>query len=98
MPKQVTGIVKRRVKGYLALFLLFIIGPCFLANCRSLETDEKTGPTNYNQPKYLSNYWIQAENFPVEGLEAVNWLQPYVFLPPLRLGETGQVSENLSNL
>lgn len=94
MPKQVTGIDKRRVKKYLALFLLFIIGLCFLANCRSLETAEERGLVNYNQPKYLSNYWIQAENFPVEGLKAINWRQPYVFLPPRRLGETGQVFEN----
>lgn len=94
VPKQVTGIDNRRVKGYLALFLLFFIAPCFLANCRSLKTDEERGTANYDQPKYLSNYWIQAENFPVEGLETINWRQPYVFLPPLCLGETGQVSEN----
>ena len=95
MPKQVAGIVKKRVKRrYLALFLAFIICTCFLANCRSIETDEEKGLVDYNQPKYISNYWIQAQNFPVEDVETINWHQPFVFLPPLRLGETGQVTEN----
>ena len=92
---------QKKVKRFLTFFLYF--SPlatclCFLVNCRSIEDNNQKLPAKYHQPKYLSSYWIQAQKFPVDGIEAeaINWNQPYIFFPPLRLDEQGQVSENYS--
>jgi hypothetical protein len=93
---------KKKVKHFLTFFLSLVTCVTylsFLVNCASIENHQERVPAVYHQPKYLSSYWIQAQNFPVEGINdinGINWHQPYVFLPPLRLDEKGQVSENYS--
>lgn len=90
--------VTKKVKRCLTFFLwplMPLICTCFLVNCRLVEDTHPNVPAAPHQPKYLSNYWIQAKNFNVEAINSSEH-QPFIFFPPLRLDAKGQISENYS--
>lgn len=98
MPKLVDSIIKKRVKKFLILFLCLVTSLCVLVNCRSIEIEghDEGVPGGYHQPRYLTSYWVKAQNVHLDGIGGIDWHQPYIFFPPLRIDEKGQVCENYS--
>ena len=91
-------MAKKRVKNFLTLFLWSVICAicaCFLVNCRMVDDTNPSVPVAPHQPKYLSSYWIKAQNFQLDGMNSSEY-QPLIFFPPLRLDKKGQMSENYS--